>query len=196
MNNCLIIKAADSDKFSVYDITRAEDANGQVTKESIKKLIDRDSDDFKTIFKDFDPYIDIEVPYASALDALTTDDNKDLSDYIYDNDLYNIFDDFPVSTTARVPLEYLTEFYENAVLTDNDYASGEDIRLSKWLLSEYTLDETEDMLRWMAYMHPDFDPAKTIVNKDIVNDIREYLEENHGFVWQDRNEQDEPEIGD
>lgn len=196
MNNCLIVKAADSDKFSVYDITRAEDINGQVTKESIRKLIDRDSDDFKAIFKDFTPYIDIEVPYKAALDALTTDDNKDLSDFIYDNDLYNIFDDFPVSTTARVPLEYLTEFYENAVLTDNDYASGEDIRLSKWLLSEYTLDETEDMLRWMAYMYPDFDPAKTIVNKDIINDIREYLEENHGFVWQDRNGQDEPEIGD
>lgn len=118
-----------------------------------------------------DPYIMIEVPFS---DIMLLDEAIRVT--IEENSLYNMFDDMPVSLTAKVPLDLMQKFYEDMVLCDADWVSGRDIRLSKWLTEEYTLDETEGLLNWMEKQCKDFSIRDSIVDADKwIHTVNEYL---------------------
>lgn len=89
--------------------------------------------------------VEIEVPFSDAIMMR----KEDFTDTIVEESLYNLFDDFPESMTVEAPLDLLRKFYENEVLCEDDWKNGEDIRMSKWLKEEYTLDDTQGMLLWM-----------------------------------------------
>jgi hypothetical protein len=143
-----------------------ENINGVCDKTSVLAAL---SEKYHCKAEDCKLYTKIEVPFSEIMYF-----NEAARITIKENSLYDLFDELPVSVTAKVPLEALQKFYEDKVLCDADYASGEDIRLSKWIGEEYTLDETEGLLLWLETEYGcqikdliDFDGSLKMLNEKI-----------------------------
>lgn len=122
-------------------MTSCENANGVCDKTFVLAAL---SEKYHCKAEDCKLYTKIEVPFSEVMNY---DEAARIT--IEENSLYDLFDELPISVTVKAPLEALQKFYEDKVLCDADYASGEDIRLSRWIGEEYTLDETEGLLSWL-----------------------------------------------
>ncbi len=137
------------------------------------KAIDIATDDANFCIKSCTVNIQIEVPFSDAI-IFASDE---LSQRITNDSLWNIFDDFPMSITAKIPLDVMQDYYENHVLCDFDWKSDKDIRMSEWLESQYTLDDTRDLLVWWD-MYYDYDIHNAIINiDDMVKQVDDYISE-------------------
>lgn len=150
-------------KDRLVPFTAAENSNGVFDKEIIKEYLKTDAD--------VDVYVEIAVPFSDAL--LAADDHDTI---MVDDEFFNRLDDCPELMEARIPLDLMQKFYDDVILTEEDYKSGEDIHMNKWLTQEYTLDETEGMLSWMENHDPDFD-AHSVLDPSIDDWLEKFVKE-------------------
>ena len=150
-----------------------EDENGVLNPD---KAIDIASDSVNFCIKSCTVNIQLEVPFSDAI----TQASKELGDLITKESLERkMLNEFPSCITATVPLDVVQDFYENHILSDDDWKSGNDIRLSKWLTKDlvYYPDDTRELLSWWNTFY-DFDIHKAIPDIDEkVEEVKEYVSE-------------------